>query len=1085
MLTDAVSVIIYSVYLALSAFWYLSGSAYFLIGSYHVKKWEMNEVLLLVDCFNRVYEERKDRYSAAEFDTLFDAEAKKLSRVLRAKEAELTGEVDDRFRNETGVKMKLRNIEFLATGGKSGLCNFSSADKKGYAFYLSDPDRFASCVEALKVEYRFDSFDADGKIEPVPKQVEQEPVEEKTEEMIVSETTAIESESSLEPNSDEIPYAEKYGLVPENYKNVTLSEYPLSVRIINCFCREKIFTMDILLEKSPNQLRQIRNFGAKCVEEVEQFLANFSSSSQSSSSGTSDIPRSCKDQSAGKSFITANKEAIALGDFSFADDLELSSEDMETLDRYKEAYSILGEELVFECYTNAEYCESIAKALFDFVYGSKLEYERHASLLDIAANLPEGRAALDAYYFIPAFTRNEEIRTSLNALCPEPGYSIKDLAAKAPVIKDADYALLTRFIKWCAFDVASDISRLFELLFKQPRTKSILNMRADNKTLDAAGKVHSVTRERIRQIEGKAKRIFNSWHNRTKVIYKIAALTQGSIALTPVELEEYFGENTNIIVFLLKSVNDSGFSYDEQRDVFYMGDDNLGDRLQSVLDDLPSIITKKKLPEIVNEAYESSDIPVTIIEKAIIDSYKLTGDTYHRSSLTLRAIYETAMAKFFPNGIHVYDDLEINKLRECIREEFGDVKLPENNRAIVARIANLCILCGRGIYMPKKDSYIPKALANRIHKYIVESDHNVFMTNTLFSLFEDELCACGIDNKYYLQGVLKELFGDEFFFRRDYISKDGSTTNMYMDIVKFIKNSKYPVSKAEIFKAFPGITEIVVNIAFSDPDVINYFGAYLHSSNLKISINEKKYFEDKIKKVLKDRNAHHCKDVYEMIQAEKPELLNRHGLYTAFSLFSVLEFLFREDYQFDRPYIAQRGIKIDRAGDKLRDMVIESDEIAIADISSYAKENRYVIYSLIDYVLSFNQTHFMRNHDTLTMVSLLGVDEAIAKKAESMIIDEINGPTPIAHLECIYRLPEINVPWNEWLVFSILKRWSTRLDVGTSSAQYRYASPIVGPRGTLTRESLDAFSELKPDTVLQPDNLDDIDNLIADYILDE
>ena len=130
--TDAVSVIIYSVYLALAAFWYLSGSAYFLIGSDHVKKWEMNEVLLLVDCFNRVYEERKDRYSAAEFDTLFDAEAKKLSRVLRAKEAELTGEVDDRFRNETGVKMKLRNIEFLATGGKSGLYNFSSADKKGF-----------------------------------------------------------------------------------------------------------------------------------------------------------------------------------------------------------------------------------------------------------------------------------------------------------------------------------------------------------------------------------------------------------------------------------------------------------------------------------------------------------------------------------------------------------------------------------------------------------------------------------------------------------------------------------------------------------------------------------------------------------------------------------------------------------------------------------------------------------------------------------------------------------------------------------------------------------------------------------------
>ena len=60
--TDAVSVIIYSVYLALDAFWYLSGSAYFLIGSDHVKKWELNEVLLLVDCFNRVYDRNRIKH---------------------------------------------------------------------------------------------------------------------------------------------------------------------------------------------------------------------------------------------------------------------------------------------------------------------------------------------------------------------------------------------------------------------------------------------------------------------------------------------------------------------------------------------------------------------------------------------------------------------------------------------------------------------------------------------------------------------------------------------------------------------------------------------------------------------------------------------------------------------------------------------------------------------------------------------------------------------------------------------------------------------------------------------------------------
>ena len=62
-----------------------------------------------------------------------------------------------------------------------------------------------------------------------------------------------------------------------------------------------------------------------------------------------------------------------------------------------------------------------------------------------------------------------------------------------------------------------------------------------------------------------------------------------------------------------------------------------------------------------------------------------------------------------------------------------------------------------------------------------------------------------------------------------------------MEIVKFIKQSKYPVSKAEMFNEFPGVSEIVINIALNDPDVINYFGSYLHSSNLKISAQESRF----------------------------------------------------------------------------------------------------------------------------------------------------------------------------------------------------------------------------------------------------
>ena len=95
-----------------------------------------------------------------------------------------------------------------------------------------------------------------------------------------------------------------------------------------------------------------------------------------------------------------------------------------------------------------------------------------------------------------------------------------------------------------------------------------------------------------------------------------------------------------------------------------------------------------------------------------------------------------------------------------ILEEFGDVRIPENDRALIARITPICILCGRGIYKLKQDNYITKELANKIYEYIDKSENSVFLTNTLFSVFEDELLSCGIDNKYYLQGVLHELLAE-------------------------------------------------------------------------------------------------------------------------------------------------------------------------------------------------------------------------------------------------------------------------------------------------------------------------------------
>lgn len=81
-------------------------------------------------------------------------------------------------------------------------------------------------------------------------------------------------------------------------------------------------------------------------------------------------------------------------------------------------------------------------------------------------------------------------------------------------------------------------------------------------TLDTTGKLFGVTRERIRQIEKKVIKRFESLLNVNKIILKIYAERDGDEILTPSELAEYFEEKTEQILYLLRRAETSFYTYD-------------------------------------------------------------------------------------------------------------------------------------------------------------------------------------------------------------------------------------------------------------------------------------------------------------------------------------------------------------------------------------------------------------------------------------------------------------------------------------------------------------------------------------------
>ena len=144
-----------------------------------------------------------------------------------------------------------------------------------------------------------------------------------------------------------------------------------------------------------------------------------------------------------------------------------------------------------------------------------------------------------------------------------------------------------------------------------------------------------------------------------------------------------------------------------------------------------------------------------------------------------------------------------------------------------------------------------------------------------------------------------------------------------------------------------------------------------------------------------------------------------------------------------------------------------------------------MIYSKLDFINSFSETHVFKNKDELIRISETDITEEDIPPIEEMILAELGGHNKlIGELECVHRFRKLNIPWNEWFLYSILRKWSTKLEVGNTASQLRYAAPVVAPAGSLNVEAFDYSSAMNA-SIGQLDDLSRIDELIADYIIED
>jgi len=158
-------------------------------------------------------------------------------------------------------------------------------------------------------------------------------------------------------HDEAITYGELYGIAVDEYIDTPTTALPFSVRVINRFMSNGITTAADLLRTTPAHLISLKGFGKTCLDEVEAYVATL----QSSGHAANKLRVLSENVN---THIKSFRDQIALGDFSFVEQGEWSEENLKYVELLKAAFSVLGEEMVFDCIMAPEKVTPVIQMLF-------------------------------------------------------------------------------------------------------------------------------------------------------------------------------------------------------------------------------------------------------------------------------------------------------------------------------------------------------------------------------------------------------------------------------------------------------------------------------------------------------------------------------------------------------------------------------------------------------------------------------------------------------------------------------------------------------------------------------------------------
>ena len=473
-----------------------------------------------------------------------------------------------------------------------------------------------------------------------------------------------------------------------------------------------------------------------------------------------------------------------------------------------------------------------------------------------------------------------------------------------------------------------DIEAELRSILSNRKQYEVLKCRSSGITLDAAGNIFGVTRERIRQIESAPKKNIVKWLNisSSNILEKYCVDSRIDVDKLKASLNE---ELSNILLYVIRTTKhnpENHWFYLAVVDSYFYSPD---------FSDIEEVITSIKNIDVnfdgsgsfedIKEkfAYAMRNAGLKFFTADMVEPYlenkdfRITGQKTYNRRITLGDGIKLVVKNDFPNGIRLSNKEDVEKAYQILENRY-DVHSCKG-RALVTRMQSVLIMRGRTTYDIEERIVCPEDLKEKILNYIYTMEEDRIPYSALYKEFQTELKKrSNIDNHYYLHGVVRlwtendeDIVCLQYYVCRTTNSDIPRSKEYFKKFSEYLIEKARPVDVNEILNDFPHFNKMYVKYAMIYYDNIVSWGpgAYADKNSVKVSDEDSPKFKEILDKLTD--NPYKYVSSYTAIDNLKtsfPEFLSKYMITSIYTLSNIISATY-PDYFVNNPHILHDSVK--------------------------------------------------------------------------------------------------------------------------------------------------------------------------------